>query len=256
MENYVSTSDARKQLGCSGQTIRNLIKAGKLQALQMENGRFLIDETSLQDYQQNVGKGTVIAKDAKQKTKILHNVKPKAIENPGMRLSKEISERYGPRPEWPHLYQMVLETDINLDDIALECIFRTPEGGFECFCTISAYDLPDDPFKFEDELFFDWYAFDLEYEAAQNYLLTDFRWWVQLTSQKKVIIRSCDDRSPTAGLIEWIDDQEKAIKDEREMLLAQNKRRGEETIGTLALYAGTVALGLLLGLTGKSRPSS
>ena len=97
-------------------------------------------------------------------------------------------------------------------------------------------------------------AFDLEYEAAQNYLLTDFRWWVQLTSQKKVIIRSCDDRSPTAGLIEWIDDQEKAIKDERHMLRAQNKSREQETIGTLALYAGTVALGLLLGLT--SRPKT
>jgi len=38
------------------------------------------------------------------------------------------------------------------------------------------------------------------------------------------------------------------------MLRAQNKSREQETIGTLALYAGTVALGLLLGLT--SRPKT
>ena len=71
-------------------------------------------------------------------------------------------------------------------------------------------------------------------------------------------MRSKDERPPASdlGLRAWIGDQEEAIKDEREMLLAQNKRRGEETIGTLALYAGTVALGLLLGLTGKSSPSS
>jgi hypothetical protein len=237
-------------LACSAQTVRNLIKSGKLEAVQMESGRFLIDEISLQNYQLDQSKGVRVAKQAKQKAKILPNSMLKRIENPGMRLAKEIVEEYGPRPEWPHLYQMVLETDMNLDDIALESVFRTPAGGFECFSSTPAYTLPDDPFRFEDELLTDWYNYDLTVEAAKNYLRTDFRWWVQLAYQDKVIIRSKDERPPASdlGLRAWIDDQDEAAKDERHMLRAQNKRRGEETVTTLVLCGGAVALGLVLGL--------
>jgi hypothetical protein len=258
MENHISTSEAKRRLGCSAQTVRNLIKSGKVVAIQLNNGRFLIDEISLQDYQENESKEVIIAKQAKQKAKILPNSMLKRIENPGMRLAKEIVEEYGPRPEWPNLYQALLETQINLDDIVLECIFRTPKGCFKQFNTASAYSVPDNAFKFEEELFINWYDYDLESEAAKYYLVTDFRWWLQLTYRGKIVMRSKDERPPASdlGLRAWIGDQEEAIKDEREMLLAQNKRRGEETIGTLALYAGTVALGLLLGLTGKSSPSS
>ncbi len=34
----ISTTEARKRLGCTSQTIRNLIKGGKLEAVQLENG--------------------------------------------------------------------------------------------------------------------------------------------------------------------------------------------------------------------------
>ena len=255
MENYISTSEAKKRLACSAQTVRNLIKSGKLEAVQMESGRFLIDEISLQDYQQNVGKGTEIAKNAKQKPKILHNVKPKAIENTGMRLAKEVKEQHGTRPEWPDLYQALLETQINLDDIVLECIFRTPKGCFKQFNTASAYSVPDNAFKFEEELFINWYDYDLESEAAKYYLVTDFRWWLQLTYRGKIVMRSKDERPPASdlGLRAWIGDQEEAIKDEREMLRAQNKRRGQEVIGALVLCGGTAALGLMIGLASKSK---
>ena len=250
MENYISTNEAKKRLACSAQTVRNLIKYGKLEAVQMENGRFLIDETSLQKYQLDQSKGVRVAKDAKAKTKFLHNVKPKAIENTGMRLAKEVKEQHGTRPEWPDLYQTLLETDVSLDGFVLECVFRTPESGIECFSSTPAYTLPDDPFRFEDELFIDWHNYDLTVETAKNYLATDFRWWTQLTYLDKVIIRSRDEKSPTSdlGLRAWLDDQEEAIKDEREMLRAQNKRRGQETVTTLVLCGGAVALGLVLGL--------
>ena len=253
MENYISTSEAKKRLACSAQTVRNLIKSGKLEAVQMESGRFLIDELSLQKYQQDGTKGTEIAKNAKQKPKILHNSRPKLIENAGNQLAIEIKEQLGTRPEWLHLYQTLLETAVNLDGIMLECIFRTPEGGFECFSSTPAYTLPDDPFRFEDELLTDWYNYDLTVEAAKNYLRTDFRWWVQLAYQDKVIIRSKDERPPASdlGLIEWINDQEEAIKDERKMLRAQNKSRDQETIGSLVLCGGTIALGIALGLLSK-----
>jgi excisionase family DNA binding protein len=250
MENYISTSEAKKRLACSAQTVRNLIKSGKLEAVQMESGRFLIDEISLQNYQLDQSKGVRVAKDAKAKTKFLPNVKPKLIENSGNQLATEIKEQLGTRPEWLHLYQTLLETAVNLDGIMLECIFRTPEGGFECFSSTPAYTLPDDPFRFEDELLTDWYNYDLTVEAAKNYLRTDFRWWVQLAYQDKVIIRSKDERPPASdlGLRAWIDDQDEAAKDERHMLRAQNKRRGEETVTTLVLCGGAVALGLVLGL--------
>ncbi|MDP7000148.1 MAG: hypothetical protein QF569_29165, partial [Candidatus Poribacteria bacterium] len=223
---------------------------GKLEAVQMESGRFLIDEISLQKYQLDQSKGVRVAKDAKAKTKFLPNVKPKLIENAGNQLAIEIKEQLGTRPEWLHLYQTLLETAVNLDGIMLESIFRTPEGGFECFSSTPAYTLPDDPFRFEDELLTDWYNYDLTVEAAKNYLRTDFRWWVQLAYQDKVIIRSKDERPPASdlGLIEWINDQEEAIKDERKMLRAQNKRRDQEVIGALVLCGGAVALGLVLGL--------
>ena len=253
MENHISTSEARKRLGCSTQTIRNLIKVGKINAVQLENGRFLIDEISLQNYQDNKGKEVIIAKNANPKAKILHNTRPKAVENPSNQLVIEIREQHGSRPEWLNLYQALLETQINLDNIALECVFRTPEGGFECFSSTLAYSLPDDPFQFEDELFVDWYDYDLTVEAAKNYLRNDFRWWVQLAYQDKVIIRSKDERPPASdlGLIEWINDQEEAIKDERKMLRAQNKSRDQETIGSLVLCGGTIALGIALGLLSK-----
>ena len=257
-ENYIDTNEAKKRIGCSAQTIRNLIKAGKLEALQLESGRFLIDEISLQNYQDNKGKEVIIAKNANPKAKVLPNLKPKSAKTPSNRLAREVKELYGARPEWFYLYQNLLETEVNLDGIVLECIFRTPRGQFERFNTITAYSIPDDVFQFEAELFIDWYQYDLHFETAKIYLQTDLRWWLQLTYQDKVIIRSEDVRPPVSdlGLRAWLDDQAEATKDEREMLLAQNKRRGEETIGTLALYAGTVALGLLLGLTGKSSPSS
>ena len=47
--------------------------------------------------------------------------------------------------------------------------------------------------------------------------------------------------------------EEEAIKDEREMLRAQNKRRGQEVIGALVLCGGTAALGLMIGLASKSK---
>ena len=256
MENYVSTSDARKQLGCSGQTIRNLIKAGKLEAVQLGNGRFLINELSLQKYQQDGTKGTEIAKNANPKAKVLPNLKPKSAKTPSNRLAREVKELYGARPEWFYLYQNLLETEVNLDGIVLECIFRTPRGQFERFNTITAYSIPDDVFQFEAELFIDWYQYDLHFETAKHYLQTDLRWWLQLTYQDKVIIRSEDVRPPVSdlGLRAWLDDQAEATKDEREMLRVQNKRREQETIDSLALCGAAVVLGLLLGLT--SRPKT
>ena len=252
MENYISTNEAKKRLACSAQTVRNLIKYGKLEAVQMENGRFLIDETSLQNYQQTEGREALVAKNAKQKQKVLQNVKPTSAENPGIQLAREIKEQWGARPEWLHLYQGVLQSGVNLNDIAFECFFRTPTGGVGLFCTISAHSLPDDPFLFEEELFFDWYTFDLDYEAAKNYLATKFRWWVQVTYQDKVIIRSCDDRLPIAGLREWVDDQEQARQDEQNILQVQAQKRDEEDVVSLVLFSGAVAFGLLLGLTSKS----
>jgi hypothetical protein len=92
----------------------------------------------------------------------------------------------------------------------------------------------------------------LDYESAKNYLLTNFRWWTQVTYQDKVIIRSSDDRLPIAGLREWVDDQEKAIQDEQNILQVQAQKRDEEDMVSLVLFSGAVALGLLLGLTSKS----
>ena len=253
MEKHISTSEARRRLGCTAQTVRNLIKAGKIKAAQMENGHFLIDAISLQSFQENEGKDVLVAKKAKPKPKVWQNPKPKSAENPGNILAQEVSERYCRRPEWLHLYQFLLETEINLDHIAVECVFRTPEGGIDHFCSVAAYSLPDDPFQFEEELFFDWPVYDLEGEAAKNYLATAFRWWMQLTYQNKVIIRSRDDREPVAGLKAWVDEQVEATKDERKMLLAQAQKRGQEDIVNLVLFGGAVALGLVLGLTGTSR---
>jgi hypothetical protein len=252
-ENYIDTNEARKRLGCSAQTIRNLIKVGKINAVQLENGRFLIDEISLQNYQDNKGKEVIIAKNANPKAKILHNTRPKAVENPSNQLVMEIREQHGSRPEWPNLYQTLLETDVTLDGITLECILRTPADGFECLISTLAYSLPDDPFQFEDELLIDWYQYDLHCAEAQKYLQTDFRWWLQLTCQDKVIIRSEDVRPPESdlGLRAWIDDQDEATKDERNLLRAQNKRRVQETIDSLVLCGGTIALGIALGLLSK-----
>ena len=137
----------------------------------------------------------------------------------------------------------------------LESIFKTPEGGFECFSSTLAYSLPDDPFQFEEELFVDWYQYDLHRAEAKNYLQTDFRWWVQLAYQNKIIIRSRDVRPSESdlGLRAWIADQDEAEKDERNLLRAQNKRRDQEVIGALVLCGGTAALGLMIGLASKSK---
>ena len=255
MEDHISTREARKRLGCTAQTVRNLIKAGKIKAVQMDNGRFLIDAISLQSFQENEGKEVLVAKKAKPKPKVLHNTQPKAIETPGRQLAKEIVEQHGARPEWPYFYQILLETEVNLDGITLECVLRAPGGGFECLISTLAYSLPDDPFQFEDELLVDWYKYDLHCETAKNYLQTDLRWWLQLTCQDKVIIRSEDVRPPASdlGLIEWINDQDEAAKDERKMLRAQNKKREQEDLVNLVLFGGAVALGLLLGLTGTPK---
>ena len=257
MEDRISTSEARKRLSCTAQTIRNLIRAGKIQAAQLDNGRFLIDAISLQNYQQNEGQEALVAKVAKPKPKVWQNPKPKPIEPPSRRLVKEIVERYCSRPEWFYLYQTLLETEVNLDGIVLECIFRTPRGQFERFNTITAYSIPDDVFQFEEELFIDWYQYDLHFETAKHYLQTDLRWWLQLTCQDKVIIRSEDVRPPVSdlGLQAWVDDQYEATTDEQKMLLAQNKRRGQEDVVNLVLFGGAVALGLLLGLTSRPKNS-
>ena len=67
MEDHISTREARKWLGCTAQTVRNLIKAGKIKAVQMDNGRFLIDAISLQSFQENEGKEVLVAKKSKTK---------------------------------------------------------------------------------------------------------------------------------------------------------------------------------------------
>ena len=251
MKNDLSTNQAKKRLGCSAQTIRNLIRSGKISALQLENGHFQIQEASLQNYLQNQGKITPVAKDAKPKTKILHNTTPKLAGNQATKLAEEVTQRYGNRPEWPHLYQTLLQTNLSLDGISLECLFRSPDGGFESFNRCLAYSLPDDSFQFEEELWINWHKYDLEVEAANHYLQNEFRWWIQLEYQEKIIIRSRDENSPVAGLTHWIENQDRSKQEETNELLQQTKIQEQVNLANLAICGSLVGLGLLLGLSGR-----
>ena len=80
----ISTTEARKRLSCTSQTIRNLIKGGKLEAVQLENGRFMINLESLQTYQQNNGKKALVAKEAKQRPNNLPISRPFGSSNSGL----------------------------------------------------------------------------------------------------------------------------------------------------------------------------
>ena len=125
----ISTTEARKRLGCTSQTIRNLIKGGKLEAVQLENGRFMINLESLQTYQQNNGKKTLVAKEAKQRLNNLPISRPIGSSNSGLvqqfrALFAEWIIEYGcgerehaSRPEPSLLHQFIVEHLSRLDAV-------------------------------------------------------------------------------------------------------------------------------------------
>ena len=125
----ISTTEARKRLSCTSQTIRNLIKGGKLEAVQLENGRFLINLESLQAYQQNNGKKALVAKEAKQRPNNLPILRPIGGSNSGLvqqfrALFAEWIIEYGcgerehaSRPEPSLLHQFIVEHLSRLDAV-------------------------------------------------------------------------------------------------------------------------------------------
>jgi len=125
----ISTTEARKRLSCTSQTIRNLIKGGKLEAVQLENGRFMINLESLQTYQQNNGKKTLVAKEAKQRLNNLPISRPIGSSNSGLvqqfrALFAEWIIEYGcgerehaSRPEPSLLHQFIVEHLSRLDAV-------------------------------------------------------------------------------------------------------------------------------------------
>ena len=125
----ISTTEARKRLSCTSQTIRNLIKGGKLEAVQLENGRFLINLESLQAYQQNNGKKALVAKEAKQRPNNLPISRPIGSSNSGLvqqfrALFAEWIIEYGcgerehtSRPEPSLLHQFIVEHLSRLDAV-------------------------------------------------------------------------------------------------------------------------------------------
>jgi excisionase family DNA binding protein len=125
----ISTTEARKRLGCTSQTIRNLIKGGKLEAVQLENGRFMINLESLQTYQQNNGKKALVAKEAKQRPSNLPISRPVGSSNSGLvqqfrALFTEwiVKNKFGEladasRPEPPLLHQFIIEHLSRLDAV-------------------------------------------------------------------------------------------------------------------------------------------
>ena len=251
MDGYISTGEARKRLGCTTQTIRNLIKAGKVEAVRLDNGRFLVEEESLQVYQQNHAKKALVAKEAKQSPSNLPIAHPKSAEFASTRLAKEIANQCGVRPGWGDLYLALLHSELNLDDYTLNCLYKTPEGKIECFHSMLVYALPDDILLFEDELFIDWEWYNLEAHKARYYAEGEFRWWLQLVHKDKVIVRSKDGRADIAGLWNWVDSLEK-YEQEREKWLKRRREVEEQAdkMG-LAICGGIAGLLLLIGLVNR-----
>ena len=174
----VSTTEARKKIGCTSQTIRNLIKGGKLEAIQLENGRFLINLESLQAYQQNNGKKALVAKEAKQRPNNLPISCPFGSSNSGLvqqfrGLFAEwiIENAFGEledtsRPDPSLLHQFIVEHLSRLDAVEryrLD-IFSPNLSPLESNPVISSYSLWQLPEQYSDlvdsiDVFFRYYNY-------------------------------------------------------------------------------------------------
>ena len=174
----VSTTEARKKIGCTSQTIRNLIKGGKLEAVQLENSRFLINLESLQAYQQNNGKKALVAKEAKQRPNNLPISRPFGSSNSGLvqqfrALFAEwiIENAFGEledtsRPDPSLLHQFIVEYLSRLDAVEryrLD-IFSPNLSPLESNPVISSYSLWQLPKQYSDlvdsiDVFFRYYNY-------------------------------------------------------------------------------------------------
>jgi len=174
----ISTTEARKRLSCTSQTIRNLIKGGKLEAVQLENGRFLINLESLQTYQQNNGKKALVAKEAKQRPNNLPISRPIGSSNSGLvqqfrALFAEwiVKNKFGElehasRPEPPLLHQFIIEHLSRLDAVEryrLD-VFSPNLSPLESDPVISSYSLWQLPQQYSDlvdsiDFFFRYYDY-------------------------------------------------------------------------------------------------
>ncbi|MDP7281298.1 MAG: helix-turn-helix domain-containing protein, partial [Candidatus Poribacteria bacterium] len=174
----ISTTEARKRLGCTSQTIRNLIKGGKLEAVQLENGRFMINLESLQTYQQNNGKKALVAKEAKQRPSNLPISRPIGSSNSGLvqqfrALFTEWIIEYGcgerehaSRPEPPLLHQFIVEHLSRLDAVEryrLD-VFSPNLSPLDSDPVISSYSLWQLPQQYSDfvdsiDIFFRYYDY-------------------------------------------------------------------------------------------------
>ena len=174
----ISTTEARKRLSCTSQTIRNLIKGGKLEAVQLENGRFMINLESLQTYQQNNGKKALVAKEAKQRPSNLPISRPVGSSNSGLvqqfrALFTEwiVENEFGEladasRPDPSILYEFIVEHLSRLDAVEryrLD-VFSPNLSPLKSDPVISSYSLWQLPQQYSDfvdsiDIFFRYYDY-------------------------------------------------------------------------------------------------
>ena len=248
----ISVGKARARLGVSAQSVRRFINSGQLIAGKSDTGRWMVDEETLEDLivsrkRQHskvpiaTPKATQVAKkDNIGVTKPIHQGN---IELAGARLAKEIAFLHGARPTWDNLYRTLLSSEMNLDGYTFDCCYKTPLGKIESFHSLPVYALPDDISLFLDEMYIDWERYDLDLHLARNYIENQFRWWVQLLYRDKVIIRSQDESTSLAGLLNWLDRLAEGERKTLDWLRIKRERQDQD-----AKQDAKIAIGVAGGL--------
>ena len=201
----ISTGQAKKMLNCTNQTVRNLIRDGSIEAVQGDDGRFLVDPESVEAYKRDRDQNPLDAKSGSGKTNKFAKKSTLRKQNSGAIFSQMVTDQLCARPNPDDLYDMLVRSPLPVDEFTLDTWFEPPCGSASLVESTLATVLPDHPGRYWREIRFDLdFYLDVSYAVAHDYCWSKARWWCQVTCDGRVVARSAD-QLELPGCLQWLE---------------------------------------------------
>ena len=205
----ISTGQAKKMLNCTNQTIRNLIREGSIEAVQGDDGRFLVNPESVEAYKrdrdQKPDGNPLDAKSGAGKTNKFAKKSAFRGRAAGAEFGEMVVKCYGSRPDVDMLYSVTVHSAYPVDEFDLETWIETPVGSHLMVDSTPVFALPElGPVHFEQiRVDFSPYVSG-GYQDALDYCRHRGRWWWAVRSGGKVVARSADSDG-VPGCWQWLE---------------------------------------------------
>jgi len=200
----ISTGQARKILGCTNQTVRNLIKDGVIEAIQGEDGRFAVNPESVNDYKRERGQNPVGNFHKAKSESAKQNNFAKKGRSAGVAFGEMVLNEWGPRPGVDQLYSLAVHSAHPVDDFDLETWIKAPDAVVKMIDTTPVFVLPVNGWEHLEDVYYGFSPYmNYSVDEALDYCHNRARWWWAVRSGGKIVARS-EHANNVPGIDEWL----------------------------------------------------